>query len=243
MYLKSKNSGTTLTERFVWVLSIYWVLFSVLFHRGREEKQNLTSASVCRPFSQLALFIAFLCVYCARGWPSWAAFQYFEVVTLWFFIALLIFFLMHLFRLQAKMPCINWSLTVWRACLFSIISQSHFCFFTETKQELTGCFKVLFVLLTVEIWGFASVWIWFLLLQEYFHYCVGTILILIGSIVAIVKGSGVSALVAGSVRVLLCFFRFYLFSTHTQTLMNVFCFCLLVSDNRTWSCTLWNSSF
>ncbi|XP_039973250.1 CKLF-like MARVEL transmembrane domain-containing protein 7 [Xiphias gladius] len=59
----------------------------------------------------LALLIAFLCVHCARGWPSWAAFQYFEVVTLWFLIALLIFFLMHLFRLQAKMPCINWPLT------------------------------------------------------------------------------------------------------------------------------------
>ncbi|XP_059194975.1 CKLF-like MARVEL transmembrane domain-containing protein 7 [Centropristis striata] len=59
----------------------------------------------------LALLVAFLCVRCARGWPSWAAFQYFEVVTLWFLIAFLIFFLMHLFRLQAKMPCINWPLT------------------------------------------------------------------------------------------------------------------------------------
>eukprot|EP00064_Thunnus_orientalis_P024541 superscaffoldBa00010685_g24836 len=62
--------------------------------------------------SRLALLIAFLCVHCARGWTSWAAFQYFEVVTLWFLIALLIFFLMHLFRLQGRMPCINWPLTV-----------------------------------------------------------------------------------------------------------------------------------
>ncbi|CAJ1061229.1 CKLF-like MARVEL transmembrane domain-containing protein 7 [Xyrichtys novacula] len=60
----------------------------------------------------LALLVAFLCVRCARGWPSWAAFQYFEVVSLWFLVALLIFFLMHLFRLQASMPCINWPLTV-----------------------------------------------------------------------------------------------------------------------------------
>ncbi|XP_035529101.1 CKLF-like MARVEL transmembrane domain-containing protein 7 [Morone saxatilis] len=59
----------------------------------------------------LALLIAFLCVHCARGWPSWAAFQYFEVVTMWFLIALVIFFLMHLFRLQGRMPCINWPLT------------------------------------------------------------------------------------------------------------------------------------
>ena len=67
--------------------------------------------SVCVS-SQLGLLIAFLCVHCVRGWPSWAAFQFFEVVALWFFIALLIFFLMHLFRLQGKMPCINWPLTV-----------------------------------------------------------------------------------------------------------------------------------
>ncbi|XP_070692040.1 CKLF-like MARVEL transmembrane domain-containing protein 7 [Pempheris klunzingeri] len=59
----------------------------------------------------VALLVAFLCVHCARGWPNWAAFQFFEVVTLWFLIALLIFFLMHLFRLQGKMPCINWPLT------------------------------------------------------------------------------------------------------------------------------------
>lgn len=61
---------------------------------------------------QVALLIAFLCVHCARGWPSWAAFQYFEVVTLWFLVALVIFFIMHLFRMQGKMSCINWPLTV-----------------------------------------------------------------------------------------------------------------------------------
>uniref|UniRef100_A0A1A7WD55 CKLF-like MARVEL transmembrane domain containing 7 n=1 Tax=Iconisemion striatum TaxID=60296 RepID=A0A1A7WD55_9TELE len=59
----------------------------------------------------LALLISFVCVSCAKGWPSWAAFQYFAVVALWFFIAFFIFFLMHLFRLQGKMPCINWPLT------------------------------------------------------------------------------------------------------------------------------------
>ncbi|XP_042346059.1 CKLF-like MARVEL transmembrane domain-containing protein 7 [Plectropomus leopardus] len=59
----------------------------------------------------LALLVAFVCVRCVRGWPNWAAIQYFEVVALWFLIAFLIFFLMHLFRLQQKMPCINWPLT------------------------------------------------------------------------------------------------------------------------------------
>uniref|UniRef100_A0A3Q3C382 CKLF-like MARVEL transmembrane domain containing 7 n=1 Tax=Haplochromis burtoni TaxID=8153 RepID=A0A3Q3C382_HAPBU len=59
----------------------------------------------------ISLLIAFLCVFCTRGWPSWPAFQYFEVVTLWFLVAFLIFFLMHLCRLQTRMPCINWPLT------------------------------------------------------------------------------------------------------------------------------------
>ncbi|XP_037532608.1 CKLF-like MARVEL transmembrane domain-containing protein 7 [Nematolebias whitei] len=59
----------------------------------------------------VALLISFLCVYCTHGWPSWASFQFFEVVALWFFVALLIFLLMHLFRLQGRMPCINWPLT------------------------------------------------------------------------------------------------------------------------------------
>ncbi|KAE8289373.1 CKLF-like MARVEL transmembrane domain-containing protein 7 [Larimichthys crocea] len=59
----------------------------------------------------IALLIAVLCVHCARGWPSWAAFQYFEVGDTVVSLAVLIFFIMHLFRLQGKMPCINWPLT------------------------------------------------------------------------------------------------------------------------------------
>ncbi|CAB1334693.1 unnamed protein product [Coregonus sp. 'balchen'] len=45
----------------------------------------------------VALLIAFLCVYCARGWTDYSAFRYFEVVTLWFLIAFLIFYLMYEF--------------------------------------------------------------------------------------------------------------------------------------------------
>ncbi|KAM3873548.1 CKLF-like MARVEL transmembrane domain-containing protein 7 [Diretmus argenteus] len=59
----------------------------------------------------VALLIAFLCVHCARGWTDWSAFRYFEVVTLWFLIAFLVFFLMYVFRLQSKVTCINWTLT------------------------------------------------------------------------------------------------------------------------------------
>ncbi|XP_053183328.1 CKLF-like MARVEL transmembrane domain-containing protein 7 [Scomber japonicus] len=78
---------------------------------GLNTGYTRTMPGLLQAGQMLALLIAFLCVHCARGWISWAAFQYFEVVTLWFLIALLIFFLMHLFRLQGKMPCINWPLT------------------------------------------------------------------------------------------------------------------------------------
>ncbi|NP_001135021.1 CKLF-like MARVEL transmembrane domain-containing protein 7 [Salmo salar] len=59
----------------------------------------------------VALLIAFLCVHCARGSTDFSAFRYFEVVTLWFLIAFLIFYLMYVFRLQSKIPCINWTMT------------------------------------------------------------------------------------------------------------------------------------
>ncbi|KAJ8354170.1 hypothetical protein SKAU_G00217370 [Synaphobranchus kaupii] len=59
----------------------------------------------------VVLLIAFLCVHCSSRWTDYSAFRYFEVVTLWFLIAFLIFFLMHIFRLQSKIPCINWTLT------------------------------------------------------------------------------------------------------------------------------------
>lgn len=59
----------------------------------------------------VALLIAYLCVHLARGWTDWSAFRYFEVVTLWFLITFLIFYLMYVFRLQSKIPCINWTMT------------------------------------------------------------------------------------------------------------------------------------
>ncbi|XP_012688041.2 CKLF-like MARVEL transmembrane domain-containing protein 7 [Clupea harengus] len=59
----------------------------------------------------VTLLIAFLCVHCSKYWTDYSALRYFEVVTLWFLIAFLIFFIMHMLRLQSKIPCINWTLT------------------------------------------------------------------------------------------------------------------------------------
>lgn len=59
----------------------------------------------------VTLLIAFLCVHCEQRWSDYSAFRYFEVVTVWFLIVFLLFFLMHLFCLQSKITCINWTLT------------------------------------------------------------------------------------------------------------------------------------
>uniref|UniRef100_A0A672KND4 CKLF-like MARVEL transmembrane domain-containing protein 7 n=1 Tax=Sinocyclocheilus grahami TaxID=75366 RepID=A0A672KND4_SINGR len=60
---------------------------------------------------EVILLIAFLCVHYEHRRIEYSAFHYFEVVTAWFLIVFSIFFLMHLFRLQSKITCINWTLT------------------------------------------------------------------------------------------------------------------------------------
>ncbi|KAJ8334584.1 hypothetical protein SKAU_G00402230 [Synaphobranchus kaupii] len=59
----------------------------------------------------MVLLIAFLFVRCAPDWPYFYAYRFFEAVTLWFFFVLLIFLVMHMFRLHGKAPCINWVVT------------------------------------------------------------------------------------------------------------------------------------
>ncbi|XP_055067721.1 CKLF-like MARVEL transmembrane domain-containing protein 7 isoform X2 [Misgurnus anguillicaudatus] len=59
----------------------------------------------------VTLLIAFLCIHCEPRWTDISAFRYFEVVTAWFLIVFLIFFVMYLLRLQSKIGCINWTLT------------------------------------------------------------------------------------------------------------------------------------
>lgn len=93
----------------------------------------------------VALLVCFLCIHLSRGWPNWYVFQFFEVVALWFFVALLVFFFIHIFSLNSRTPCINCPLT------------------------------------------------------EFFHYSVGTVLVLIASIAGAVKAAGVSGLVTATV--------------------------------------------
>ncbi|XP_058232497.1 CKLF-like MARVEL transmembrane domain-containing protein 7 [Hemibagrus wyckioides] len=95
-------------------------------HRVVTTTSTTTSSSnggcldsgYCRSFQGLlkiaqmvTLLIAFLCVHCSSKLTDHDAFRYFEVVTLWFLFAILFFFLLYMFRLQARLPCIYWALT------------------------------------------------------------------------------------------------------------------------------------
>ncbi|KAF4076179.1 hypothetical protein AMELA_G00227340 [Ameiurus melas] len=85
---------------------------------ARSSDGGVLNIGYCRSFPGLlklaqvvCLLIAFLCIHCSPIWTHYDGYRYFEVVTLWFFFAFLIFFLMYVFRLQVKLPCINWTLT------------------------------------------------------------------------------------------------------------------------------------
>ncbi|XP_062898437.1 CKLF-like MARVEL transmembrane domain-containing protein 7 isoform X1 [Mobula hypostoma] len=58
----------------------------------------------------VVVFIAFLCIRCSE-WTHYSIYRYFEVVTIWFFIMVLVFYIIYLTRLYQKITCIHWSLT------------------------------------------------------------------------------------------------------------------------------------
>ncbi|XP_045153525.1 CKLF-like MARVEL transmembrane domain-containing protein 7 [Echinops telfairi] len=95
---------------------------------------------------RVTLLIAFICVR-SSGWKdaSYSAYSYFEVITICDLIMILIFYLVHLFRVYRLLTCISWPLS------------------------------------------------------ELLHYVIGTLLLLIASIVAASKSYRQPGLVAASV--------------------------------------------
>ncbi|RXN01225.1 CKLF-like MARVEL transmembrane domain-containing protein 8 [Acipenser ruthenus] len=87
---------------FYWVLTVFFLILYLTMAYTRIPQVPWTTVVV--------LLIAFLCVHCA-AWTDYSAYRYFEVVTVWFLITFLIFYIMYVFRLQKKIPCINWPLT------------------------------------------------------------------------------------------------------------------------------------
>ncbi|XP_067862459.1 CKLF-like MARVEL transmembrane domain-containing protein 7 isoform X2 [Heptranchias perlo] len=58
----------------------------------------------------IVVFIAFLCIRCS-DWTHYSTYRYFEVVTIWFLVMVLIFYIIYLTRLHLKITCMHWPLT------------------------------------------------------------------------------------------------------------------------------------
>ncbi|XP_029796247.1 CKLF-like MARVEL transmembrane domain-containing protein 7 isoform X2 [Suricata suricatta] len=93
---------------------------------------------------KVTLLIAFICVR-SSVWSRYSAYSYFEVVAICNLIMILVFYLVHLFRLYRVLTCISWPLS------------------------------------------------------ELLHYLIGTLLLLIASILAASKSYNQSGLVAGAI--------------------------------------------
>ncbi|XP_042759069.1 CKLF-like MARVEL transmembrane domain-containing protein 7 isoform X1 [Panthera leo] len=104
-----------------------------------------TYGALLKVAQMVTLLIAFICVR-SSVWTRYSAYSYFEVVTICNLIMILVFYLVHLFRLYRVLTCISWPLS------------------------------------------------------ELLHYLIGTLLLLIASIVAASKSYSQSGLVAGAVR-------------------------------------------
>uniref|UniRef100_A0A8P0TMU7 CKLF like MARVEL transmembrane domain containing 7 n=1 Tax=Canis lupus familiaris TaxID=9615 RepID=A0A8P0TMU7_CANLF len=102
-----------------------------------------TYSALLKVAQMITLLIAFICVNRSM-WTSYA-YSYFEVVTICNLIMILVFYLVHLFRLYRMLTCISWPLS------------------------------------------------------ELLHYLIGTLLLLIASIVAASKSYSQSGLVAGAI--------------------------------------------
>lgn len=147
-------------------------------HKAHNAPLTIKKFRMYFLFKQVTLLIAFLCVHCESRWTDYSAFRYFEVVTVWFLIVFLFFFLMYVMRLQGKIPCINWTLTVSQHIIF--------------PWHVLWSFRKF-------LNDFVSYTDFHIPLQEFLHYAVGGILVIIASIVAAMKSHGISGLVAGSV--------------------------------------------
>ncbi|XP_042812699.1 CKLF-like MARVEL transmembrane domain-containing protein 7 isoform X4 [Panthera tigris] len=103
-----------------------------------------TYGALLKVAQMVTLLIAFICVR-SSVWTRYSAYSYFEVVTICNLIMILVFYLVHLFRLYRVLTCISWPLS------------------------------------------------------ELLHYLIGTLLLLIASIVAASKSYSQSGLVAGAI--------------------------------------------
>ncbi|XP_053114795.1 CKLF-like MARVEL transmembrane domain-containing protein 7 [Hemicordylus capensis] len=128
---------------------------------GLVDRGYARSCSAMLKLAQMiSLLIGFLCIKYATWTSDYSAYTFFEIISMFDFIMILIFYIVYVFRIYRKLTCINWPLT------------------------------------------------------EFLHYLIGTILLLIASIVVATKSHNLSGLVAGAVfgfiASVLCFLSIWL---------------------------------
>ncbi|XP_039105763.1 CKLF-like MARVEL transmembrane domain-containing protein 7 isoform X1 [Hyaena hyaena] len=70
-----------------------------------------TYGALLKVAQMVTLLIAFICVQ-SSAWNRYSAYTYFEVVTICNLIMILVFYLVHLFRLYRVLTCISWPLSM-----------------------------------------------------------------------------------------------------------------------------------
>ncbi|XP_058585618.1 CKLF-like MARVEL transmembrane domain-containing protein 7 isoform X2 [Neofelis nebulosa] len=70
-----------------------------------------TYGALLKVAQMATLLIAFICVR-SSVWTRYSAYSYFEVVTICNLIMILVFYLVHLFRLYRVLTCISWPLSI-----------------------------------------------------------------------------------------------------------------------------------
>ncbi|KAJ7322515.1 hypothetical protein JRQ81_018802 [Phrynocephalus forsythii] len=102
-----------------------------------------SSSALLKVAQMLLLLIGFICIRSSR-WTDRSAYTFFEVVSMYDLVIILMFYTVYIFRIYRVLTCINWPLT------------------------------------------------------EFLHYLIGTILLLIASIVAAAKCANLTGLAAGA---------------------------------------------
>ncbi|XP_078083870.1 CKLF-like MARVEL transmembrane domain-containing protein 7 isoform X2 [Mustelus asterias] len=75
-----------------------------------DQNYAKSFSGILKIIQAIVVFIAFLCIRCS-AWPHYSTYRYFEVVTIWFLVMALVFYIIYLTRLHLKITCMHWPLT------------------------------------------------------------------------------------------------------------------------------------
>ncbi|XP_038653822.1 CKLF-like MARVEL transmembrane domain-containing protein 7 isoform X1 [Scyliorhinus canicula] len=75
-----------------------------------DQNYAKSFSGILKIVQSIVVFVAFLCIRCSN-WTHYSTYRYFEVVTIWFLVMALVFYIIYLTRLHLKITCLHWPLT------------------------------------------------------------------------------------------------------------------------------------